>query len=196
VVSSVPRLVAAQLLTPIVERGQRLQLVDGSADVLLGSLSGGGLDAVLSDEPRAGKGVHAALVATSGVGLFCGATLHERLQAGFPRSLDGAPFILPTFGGAQRVLVDQALAALGVRPHVVCEVDDSALMKALAASGGAVIAAPELLRDELRDYFSLRELGALGSVASYYLLSRPGGQRLRLGDLAPRARRHAERQPG
>lgn len=188
VVSSVPRFVAARLLAPILARGQRLHIVEGSTDALLGQLAGGTLEAVLSDEARTGRvRAAASLVATSGVGLFCAPALHRALQRDFPRSLDGAPFILPTFGTAQRGVIEDELRALGVRVSVVCELDDSALTKALAAEGRAVIAAPELVRDELLDFFGLKELDALEAKVSYYLLSVRGRERFTLRDLVSRA---------
>jgi LysR family transcriptional activator of nhaA len=189
VVTSVPRFVSGQLLRPLLARGRRLSLVHGTAAEMLGQLASGAVEAVLSDDSNTGEvKATSTLVATSELSLFCAPSLQATLVGAFPRSLDGAPFMLPMPGSTKRNVVDLALAQLGVRPDVVCEVDDSALMKALATEGRAVIAAPRLLHDELQGFFGLVELGSLETTVSYHLIALASSSRVVLGDLlTPRA---------
>lgn len=189
VVTSVPRFVSGQLLRPLLARGRRLSLVHGATTEMLGELAAGGVDAVLSDEPNTGEvKATSTLIASSELSVFCTPGLAARLVGSFPRSLDGAPFMLPTPGTTKRSVVDLALARLDVRPDIVCEVDDSALMKALATEGHGVIAAPRLLHDELQGFFGLVELGSLSTTVSYHLLALASRSRVVLSDLvSPRS---------
>lgn len=173
VVASVPRLVARRLVEPALAGGFRLHLHHGPAGQLMGELAAHGVDLVLSDEPPSREPVHAYPhpLGSARLALFCTPALKERLAAGFPRSLDGAPMLLPTAGSAQRRAVDSALSRLGVRPVVVAEVDDSALLKTLGASGHGVVPAPELVRDEVRALYGLDALGTLPVSEAYFAVT-------------------------
>ncbi len=56
---------------------------------------------------------------------------------GFPDSLDGAPFLLPTANTALRRAMDRWFDAQDVRPVTVAEVEDSAVIKVFGQEGGA-----------------------------------------------------------
>ena len=102
---------------------------------------------------------------------FCRADLRRKLAPRFPASLDGAAALLPLFGSAQRRGLDAELARLKVRLKVVAEVDDSALIKTLAASSFGLVPAPELVRDELRRLYGLHLLGRLSVTESYFAVT-------------------------
>lgn len=174
VVTSVPRFVSSRLLQPVLQAGLRIRLTHGPADELLTQLSTKRLDAVVTDEAyhrTADVRATATQVGASKLALFCGPELHEALSPRFPRSLEGAPFLLPPLGTSHRASVDEALERMKVQPRVVAEVDDSALLKALAAQGRGVMAAPELVRGELETFFGLRELAPLSASVTYQVLT-------------------------
>lgn len=173
VVSSLPRLVARRLLEPALEAGYRLVLHHGTAEQLLGELAAHRVDMVLTDEPPPREPVRAYPhpVGSARLALFATSELRRQLRARFPKSLDGAPLLLPHAGTAQRRALDAELGRLGVRPTVVAEVDDSALLKTLGAAGHGVVPAPELVATELRALYGLELLGRLAVKESYFAVT-------------------------
>ena len=173
VVASLPRLVASRLVAPALRASFRLKLHHGTAEQLLGELAASRIDVVLSDEaPSAGPvRAYPQLVGSSRLAFFCRADLRRKLAPRFPASLDGAAALLPLLGSAQRRVLDSEMARIKVRLKVIAEVDDSALIKTLAASGFGVVPAPELVRDELRRLYGLHLLGRLSVVESYFAVT-------------------------
>jgi LysR family transcriptional activator of nhaA len=173
VVASLPRLVARRLLEPALGAGLRLRVHNGSAEELLGDLAAGRVDVVLTDEPPPREPVRAWAhpLGSARLALFAHRALAARLRPGFPKSLDGAPLLVPSPGSGQRRALDVALSALGVRPAVVAEVDDSALLKALGEAGHGVVPAPELVASELKKLYRLELLGRLPMEEAYFAVS-------------------------
>ena len=173
VVGSLPRLVGRRLVGPALEAGFRLKLHHGHSVELLGELAANRIDVVLTDGPSQGGPVktYPRQVGHSRLALFCLPALHRRLAPQFPRSLEGAPLLFPPAGSAQREVLDAELARLRVRPTPVAEVDDSALLKTLAAAGFGVLLAPELVGEELRAMYGLVQLGRLAVSESYFAVT-------------------------
>ncbi|PZR11121.1 MAG: LysR family transcriptional regulator [Archangium gephyra] len=173
IVASLPRLIARRLVTPAMQQGFRLKVQHGSSVQLMGDLAAHRLDVVLTDETASAHAVRSIFepVGSSPLALFCRADLHARLAPAFPRSLDGAPLLLPAAQSAQRTLLDDEFSRVGVRPLVVAEVDDSALLKTLGASGFGIVPAPELVAEEIAALYGLLELGRLEVGESYYAVT-------------------------
>ncbi len=79
--------------------------------------------------------------------MFAAPALAARLQGDFPRLLDGAPFLLPGEDVAHRGALLQWFERMRIRPAIVAEFDDSALMKAFGQAGDGVFAAPTTIAD-------------------------------------------------
>lgn len=173
-VPSLPRLVARRVVSAALGTGSRVSVHHGPAVELLGALAAGQLEVVLTDEPPAKEPVraHAHPIATSPLALFASPSLARTLKPKLPESLDGAPFLLPASGSAQRFAIDAALQKLKTRPRIGAEIDDSALLKSLASQGHGVIAAPELVADELKSLYGLTELCALKAHEAYFAVTR------------------------
>ena len=76
----------------------------------------------------------------------------ERLDPKRPlhRLLDQQPFILPTPDSTVRTAFDAMASRLSIRPNVVAEVDDMAMMRLLAREDiGLALVAPIVVKDEL-----------------------------------------------
>lgn len=68
----------------------------------------------------------------------------------FPDDLADVPLILPGLESNTRAGFDRLLAAAGVRPRVVAEVDDMAMIRLLVRDGGALaLVPPVVVRDEI-----------------------------------------------
>ena len=99
IVDVLPKLVAFRLLEPALHLGTPVRLIcrEDRPDHLLADLATHEVDVVLSDAPASPVvNIHAFnhLLGESGVSFF-GPQKLTHLKKGFPRSLDGAPFLLP-----------------------------------------------------------------------------------------------------
>jgi LysR family transcriptional activator of nhaA len=177
IVDVLPKLVVRRLLKPALELPQPVRLIchEGPFERLLGDLAQHDLDIVIADSPvPSGSAIraHHHLLGESAVGLFAAPALARAYRAGFPRCLDGAPMLLPT----EQLTLRRSLAAWldrhGIRPHVVAEFDDSALLKEFGAEGLGVFPAPAAVADELAAASAAEHLGqAEGVVERFYAIS-------------------------
>src|SRR5205085_368749 len=142
----VPKLLARRLLEPARKLSEPVHMViqEDKPERLLAALAVHDLDVVISDSPP-GPAVsvraYSHLLGEGGVGLFATRTLANKYRKGFPRSLDGAPLLLPTEGSTVRRMLERYFASVGVRPRVVAEVEDSALLASFGQDGAGVFAA-------------------------------------------------------
>ncbi len=158
IADSLPKLVAWQLIRPVLGLGDKLMLTcsEGRSGDLLGQMASHRLDVVLADEPAPASlpiRVHSHLLGEAPV-VFCASrSLARKLKSGFPKSLDGAPVLLPASRTAWRQQLDLWFHARKLRPKVAAEFDDAALMKTAAADGiGFAPIAEPVLDDVLRRY--------------------------------------------
>jgi LysR family transcriptional activator of nhaA len=85
--------------------------------------------------------------------------------AGFPQSLDRLPVLLPTGHSALRFRLDRWFEAQGLRPRVVGEFEDSALLAVFAARGLGVFPVSQLGASDLALMRGLRLLGRCDDVS-------------------------------
>ena len=85
-------------------------------------------------------------------------------QARFPQSLNGLPVLLPTGHSALRSTLDQWFETQGLRPQVVGEFEDSALLAVFAARGLGVFPVSRLGASDVGLMRGLRLLGSSESV--------------------------------
>lgn len=173
----VPKLVAERLLEPAYGAVPDLQLEvhEGHVSQLLVKLALHELDVVISDQPAPHDVKVRAFnhhLGGSGTTFFARANLAGPLKKGFPKSLDGTPMLMPLVGSSSRVLLDEWFDTLGVRPKVVGEFDDSALMKVFGASGRGVFASPTAIEAEVSRQFEVQVVGRTNELKqSYYAIS-------------------------
>ncbi|MDQ3036172.1 MAG: LysR family transcriptional regulator [Myxococcota bacterium] len=177
IVDALPKLVARRLLQPAHELAVPVRMVclEDHLDRLLAELAVHTLDVVLSDSPPTTTGpvrVFGHSLGESEVSFFAEPKLARRLADGFPRSLHGAPVILPAESSALRRSIDAWLVRLRVRPNVVAEVEDSALLKAFGQEGLGAFPAPTVVRDEVVKQYGVRELGvARGVIERFFAIT-------------------------
>ena len=89
-----------------------------------------------------------------------------------PADLDGAPFLLPPPHTTLRHSMDTWFDALKIRPHLVGEIEDSALMKTFGQQGIGFFAAPGIISKEIQSQYHVRELFELeGVIERFYAVS-------------------------
>ncbi|HVK12071.1 MAG TPA: transcriptional activator NhaR [Gemmataceae bacterium] len=176
-VDAIPKLVAHLLLTPALRLPEPVRVVctEGKLDRLAAELAVHNLDVVLSDVPLPAS-VPARLythqLGVSGVVVVGVPALVDAYRPGFPKSLDRAPFLLPAEGTALRRSLDQWFDAIGVRPTIRGEFDDSALLKAFGRAGEGVFAIPTAVEKDIRRHHGVRRIGrARGLRERFYAIS-------------------------
>lgn len=158
-----------QLIQPAMELDHpvRLTCLEGSFDDLLAQLAVHNVDVVLADAPL-GPSVNVRgfnhLLGHSGVAFFGTELLAADYGCDFPASLDGAPMLLPSEKTALRRHIEQWFDSEGVRPYVVGEFDDSALMTSFGAAGVGIFPAPSVVETDISERYGLSVLGAPGKV--------------------------------
>jgi len=172
----IPKMVAERLLQPAVAAAPEVALVCREAPLaqLLGQLALHDLDVVLADAPAPENvkvRAYSHLLGECGV-VFLAAPRLAHAKKGFPRSLDGAPFLLPSPGTALRHALDRWFEAQGVRPEVAGEFDDAALLEAFGRRGLGLFAAPAVIEREVCAEMQVQPVGRTDEVRErYYAIS-------------------------
>ncbi|MGB0681045.1 MAG: transcriptional activator NhaR, partial [Polyangiales bacterium] len=164
VVDVVPKLVVRQLLAPALQQSTstQLQVHEGSQESLLAKLALHGLHMVLADAPvPAGGPIRAFshLLVDAAVTFFAAPSLAQRLSGPFPACLAGAPMLLPLEHLPLRRELNRWLHEHKIKPVIVGEFADSALLKTFGADGMGVFAAPTLIAPDLTQRYGVHALG-------------------------------------
>lgn len=177
VADAVPKLVALRLLRPAlsIEEPVRIVCHEDRHEKLVAALGLHELDVVLSDAPTtASLGITAFnhLLGECGVSFFAGRSVAGRLPGRFPANLDGAPFLLPTEDTALRRSLETWFDAHGIRPRIVGEFEDSALLKAFGEEDVGVFAAPSVIEREIARQHRVRPVGRTEKIRErFYAIS-------------------------
>ena len=129
---------------------------------LLAQLAAHRLDIVLSDEPASSSTNFKTFSHTLGEtsATFCAEQkLATKLKRGFPRSLHGAPALLPTENTTLRRALEKWFREQNVAPRVVAEFEDLALMKVMAAEGRGFIVVPTVALKDAVAHYNFRAIG-------------------------------------
>ncbi len=140
-------------LKPILKR-ENVELVvrSGSLAELLVSLQSHEVDVVLSNEAirrDAKRPWHSHRLADQAVALV-GAPSWKAKRLKFPGDFSDVPLILPSYESNTRAGFERLLASAGVRPLVMAEVDDMAMLRLVAREGtGLALVPPVVVQDEI-----------------------------------------------
>ena len=160
-----PKLVVRRLLEPAFGLPDPVQIIcreDKPVDEFVADLAVHKLDVVLSDSPvGAGSRIRVFnhLLGECGTTFLAVPRIATACRRGFPRSLHGAPCLLPGSNSTLHRGLDQWLHGQDLRPTVVGEFDDSALMYAFGQDGKGIFAAPTVIEREIRKRYGVRVVG-------------------------------------
>jgi len=177
VVDVLPKLITYRLLQPALQMQEPIRIVchEDKADRLLAELAVHGVDLVLADAPIGPLVKVRAfnhLLGESGVTIFGPTRLAAKYRRAFPRSLDGAPMLLPTENTSLRRSFDQWAHAEGINPLLVGEFEDSALLEAFGQSGVGLFPALSVIEKEVRRQYGVQIVGQIPSVRErFYAIS-------------------------
>lgn len=164
VADTLPKVLVHRLLAPAFGAGTEIRLtcVDGAPDQLLAQLALHELDLVIGDypaNPRLGLKAFNHLLGDSGITFFAAPALATRHRRDFPRSLDGAPMLLPYGNSTLRRTLEQWFEERGIVPRVRGEFADSGLLKAFGGFGEGIFAAPTAVEADVRKMYGVAIVG-------------------------------------
>lgn len=167
-----PKLILHRLLQPALgTAGLRVVCREDKTERLLGMLAVHDVDLVLAESPIAGQASVRAFnhpLGESKVNFYGTKALAKKLRKGFPQSLDGAPVLLPTDNTLLRRALEKWFVDESVRPHVIAEFEDSALMKAFGGEGAGAFPSPASIADEITKTYNVEMIGQVDSVVERF----------------------------
>ena len=178
IADSVPKSVATRLLGPVLRLDTPVHLScrEGRLASLLGELALHRLDAVIADRPLPSDlsvRAHSHLLGESGLAVFAAPALTASHPGVFPALLDGAPFLMPGEDVAFRGALTRWFARQRIRPRIVAEVDDLALLKAFGQEGVGFFVAPAAIATYICQQYDVREVGEVTGVREELFLITP-----------------------
>lgn len=165
----ISKLAAHALLQPVLNTPNlRLLCHEGEVEQLLSELALHRLDMVLAGQPAprnpnlrlTSERLVDSPVEWFGPAPWVGRSERER----FPHCLNDLPVLLPTGHSALRQMLDHWFESQALRPRIVGEFEDSALLAVFAARGMGVFPVSRLGADDLRLMRGLRLLGSSDGV--------------------------------
>jgi LysR family transcriptional regulator, transcriptional activator of nhaA len=166
----VPKLVAEHVLAAVLrlKAPMRLTCREDKPDRLLASLALHELDVILTDAPSSlHVKIHAFnhLLGTSEIAFFGCPKLAVKYRRNFPASLNGAPVLLPTENTAMRRSLEQWFESQNIRPIVVGEFEDSALLQVFGLRGVGLFPAASVISKEIEAQYHVQSIGKASGVS-------------------------------
>ena len=178
ITETLPKSIAYRMLEPVFRLENEVRLIcreHRSTEAFMAELATHSIDVVLADAPApAGTSVRAFShpLGECGTAFFATRELANACRRKFPRSLEGVPFLLPGGNSTLRRTLEEWFDSLKIRPKVVAEFDDPALAKVAAEAGLGVVAAPDVVQDEIQKRYKLQLVGRAENVRQrFYAIS-------------------------
>jgi LysR family transcriptional regulator, transcriptional activator of nhaA len=142
---------------------------------LLADLSVHKLDLVLADSPISPAlniRAYNHLLGESGISFFATQKEARKYAARFPHSLDAAPMLMPTASSALRRMLEQWFERQAIKPVVVAEFEDRALMKAFGEAGAGIFTSPTAVENDVVAKYGVRVIGRSEDIKErFYAIS-------------------------
>jgi len=155
------------LLRPLIGRPEVEVVVrSGTMRELLSQLEAHEVDLVLANQPAARDAKtswHSHLLQEQPVSIV-GPPVPGDPRLRFPEDLESSPILVPSLDSDVRIAFDRLMELAGVRPTILAEVDDMAMLRLLARDSGGLTVVPEvvvqdeLLGGKLEKYFVLNNV--------------------------------------
>ena len=173
VVDVVPKSITHRILEPALQMDEPVRMTcrEAGLDVLLAELALHRLDILLADRPiphNVSTRGFSHKLGESAVNFFATRRLRKTLKGEFPQCLDGAPMLLPSSDNRLRSAIDQWLDRHRIRPRLIAEFDDSALMKAFGQKGAGVFVAPAAITVEVERQYQVTAIGRVDEVTEEF----------------------------
>jgi LysR family transcriptional activator of nhaA len=167
-----PKLVVHRLLSPVATESQlRLLCHEGNFNDLLGDLALHKLDVVISDRTAPANPnmkLYSHGLGSSNMAWYGTPALMKTSKLRFPECLNELPMLLPTTHTASRDRLEVWFEQRGIRPRIVGEFEDSALLKTFGASGMGVFPVAEWVHEELIAHYAVKRIGPCEGVTEHF----------------------------
>lgn len=172
IADNVSKSVAYRLVEPALALTDPIRLIcrEGRLSALLADLAIHRLDLIIADRvmpTNLNVRGYSHLLGESGLTVFGTHKLAGSLSGDFPALLDNAPFLLPGEDVAIRPKLIQWFEANNLRPHIVGEFDDSALVKAFGQAGAGLFIAPTAIAEHVCEQYKVVAVGRIDSVVEH-----------------------------
>lgn len=173
----VPKLLAYRILEPVLNMDMPVRLMCHEAPLvdLLADLSVHKLDVVLADSPVSpalNVRAYNHLLGESGTTFFSTSGTARKYASRFPKSLDGAPFLLPSSSSSSRRSLEYWFEQYDLHPVVVAEFEDRALMKAFGEAAAGIFAAPTAVEEDILSKYGVKVIGRTDEITErFYAIS-------------------------
>jgi LysR family transcriptional activator of nhaA len=169
IADALPKLVVYRLMQPVFQLPEQVKIYcyEDKVERLLSDITLQRIDLVLSDTPLTSSSnvnIFNHLLGESAVTVFANSELAAIYRPNFPRSLSGAPFLLPTNNTALRRSLDQWFDNENIRPNIQAEIEDSALIKTFGKGGMGLFVAPTIVESEIKRQYMVETVGSIESV--------------------------------
>ncbi len=169
----IPKLLVRRLLEPAFrhEGGLALTCKEDRFERLLSELALDAVDVVIADAPvppNASVRAYNHLLGDSTVTLLAPPALAPAMRRSFPAGLDGARLLLPLTGCTLRRSLDAWFSESEIRPLVVAEAEDSALLKAFAADGMGGLFVPTVIAKTVAQRYDLVQVAEVDSIREHF----------------------------
>lgn len=169
IAEGVPKSLVYRMIEPVLRLEERVRLIcrEGRLAFLLADLAVHRYDMVIADRPMPShlnvRGF-SHLLGESSLTFFGAPALLEQLPGRFPKMLDQAPFLLPGEDAAIRPRLVQWLDDHDIRPRIVGEFDDSALLNSFGQTGAGLFVAPTATTAYMVKQYRVRAIGSTTAV--------------------------------
>jgi len=173
----VPKLVAQRLLAPALSLPEPVRLVcrEDKPERLIAALVSHDLDVVLSDapaDPSMPVRAFSHLLGECETWFFANKKVALAHRKRYPLSLDNAPMLLPTENILLRRSLEQWFAEKEIRPNVVGEFEDSALLRMFGQMGTGIFPAASVIEEEIKRQHNIQLVGRAEEVKQrFYAIS-------------------------
>lgn len=170
--NGLPKLLVRQLLLPVLDEPHlRLLCHEDRFDDLLGELALHRLDVVLADRPAPSNPslkLYNHSLGSSPLAWFAPPELLDAARRDFPASLARVPVLLPTTHAGVRARLDQWFERHSIKPRIVGEFEDAALLATFGAGGLGVFPAAELAHAKLVERYRLSHVAHCEGVEEHF----------------------------
>lgn len=166
-----PKLIAFQILKAAFRLDDAIHIIcrEGEIGPLVAQLAAHRLDIVLADEP-ASSSLKAKTfnhrLGRSGITFCAVPAIAAKLRRNFPQSLDGAPALLPTENMGMRAALETWFDTKGIRPRLVGEFEDTALMEVCSAGGRGFTVVHSVIDRTALKHYDLRVIAKVEECGS------------------------------
>ena len=170
---AVPKSIAYRLLTPAMELASPVRIVcrEDKLVRLLVELAIQRVDLILADRPmpdEANVKGYSHKLGDCGITFFAAPRLAKTFKKKWPHVLDAAPLLIPGKDAAIRIPLMRWFDVHQLRPHIVGEFDDSALMQAFGQAGIGIFIAPSVIADEVQREHGVTIVGSTDEVTEQF----------------------------